>query len=272
MLSLALGGDSVDRAVVRQGLGAELRALGVIATLRDDKGEFTGRGQLPVTIAQQGGPLWITDVLHDAVERDEAFRVGDGINQLRVEVIAGRGAYALQVNLHRQGWNLRGEQPRRVRAVPWVAVAAAIAGALSRSWTRTIGFSLLVAGLVAQLALLVLPWPSALPPLGWVEEVAAGPVLELARRAALSLPDEAPAIGAGVIVLCLVLIAFDHRRSRQTGGRLMIGGIAGVLGALAWIEAGARAGLFGYLSTAPGWIGLLAILGLWAWQWTRRTA
>jgi hypothetical protein len=80
---------------------------------------------------------------------------------------------------------------------------------------------------------------------------------------ARALPDSTTAFGLALVAACVVLIYFDHRRSRQRGGRLLLGGLLGLLGAAAWIEAAARMGAVGLLVSASGWIALIGIAGLW---------
>jgi hypothetical protein len=80
---------------------------------------------------------------------------------------------------------------------------------------------------------------------------------------ARGLPDSSLAIGAGVIVLCTILVVFDHRRSPSRGGMVLVRGLVGVAGLLLWLEAAARSGLFGWARTGAGALALVVLVAAW---------
>ncbi|MEX1368962.1 MAG: hypothetical protein AB1Z98_37900, partial [Nannocystaceae bacterium] len=135
---------------------------------------------------------------------------------------------------------------------------------------RGLAGGLVVSGLLAQLLVLALPWPSEFPRPSLQETWRDGPlghaVVELAR----GLPDASAAIGAGVVTLCIVLMIFDHRRSPEGGGGLIGLGMLGVLGGLAWLEAALRAGLAPWAMQLGGGLALVGCALLWWWAWRRR--
>jgi hypothetical protein len=254
--------DALGRAAVKQMATADLRGLARSSGLQD------APTPLPVFVQQEGGPLWVTDVLTDVV-RDTRWLHPDPASHHRVhaEVVAVDGAWALRLSLWRQGWTLRNAAPQRVHVAPWVPTASAIAGAIAAVAGIRIGLGLAAAGLLAQL--LVLALPGVPVPTNTALQGRAGPsdgpfgqwVVEQARM----LPDASVAVGLGLVAVCLVLVALDHRRSREKGGAWVLWGLCGVAGMLAWVEAGARAGLLAYANTQAGLVGLLGLAGLWVW-------
>ena len=213
--------------------------------------------------------MWIGASLEDVVARDDAFEAADGPHQLVAEVAGAERALGIRLSLQRRGWTIRSPEPVRLRLAPWIATVAGVLGALSLRWFRRVGAGLLVAGVLAQALLASVPWP---PPVrgpelfeGWTS----GPLGLWVRDAALALPDNAVAIGAGLVALCLMLVAFDHRRSRRKGGTLLASGLMGAMGLVAWIEVAWRVGAGAAVWTGWGAASLLALVGLW-WAARRR--
>lgn len=268
-LVLAIGGpaaadrESMARAVVRQMTAADLRVIGRLSGLTDEEGR--GREVLPVFVEQQGGPTWATAEIVDVVEKSPWLRPDPSSpHRLQAEIVRTEADWALRLGLWRRGWSLRSPRPRRVQLSPWVAAASGVVGALVALATR-VGLGLAVAGLCAQAFALSLSRPSALPSYPLATQWKEGPLGQHVIAFAGGLPDVAVAVGAGVLVLCSVLVAFDHRRSRRRGGALLWWGLLGVFGLIAWLEASARTGLLAYATTLVGGLGLTGLLGLWIW-------
>lgn len=246
--------------------GAE-RATRVVAQL----GQLAGlegespdpRSVLPVRVNQEGGPLWVAPAVEEAVRAHPSFRLAeDGVGIVRVEVVHDEAHVALRGSLYRQGWNLRSEHPVRVRVMPWLPMLALALGLGVAAWSRRIGVGLAVAGALAQLESQV-GWPSSFPSVPWSDQVRDGPLGGAVIDLAVSLPDTAVAFGAGIVTLCMVLVAFDHRRSSGKGGAMLAGGMLGVLGVLIWCEAAARCGMGPWIGTAAGAGSILAMALAW---------
>ena len=225
------------------------------------------RSQLPVRVNQEGGPLWVRGAVEDAVGSDPAVRLSDdGLGIVRVEVVADDTHLAMRGSLFRQGWNLRSEQPLRMRVLPWIPMLALAVGLGVMALTRRMGVGLAVAGASAQLLDWLVAWPEAFVAVPWSAQVRDGPLGAGVIELALALPDAGVAVGAGVVTLCMVLVAFDHRRSSGKGGALLAAGLAGVLGLVVWLEAAARCGMAGWIGTAAGAASILAMALAWGQQ------
>jgi hypothetical protein len=256
-------GVAVARGVLRSAVARDLERVAGLAGL---DGPADARATLPVTVVQEGGPTWITEEAEAAVDADPVFTRGEP-HLLRVEVIEHEGTFGVRSQLWRQGWSLRAPEPLWIRPAPWVVLASVLAGA-AWAWRRRspVG-GVLLAGLVAQLLLLVRPWPAGFvrPSLQatWSEGPLGHGVVALAR----ALPDSSVALGAGVVTLCALLMIFDHRRSSDRGGGLVARGMLGVLGLLALVEASLRAGLVPWAWQAGGVLALGGAAALWWWAW-----
>lgn len=263
------GGEAVERRFARQRMSAELVELAHQGGIRDASGDVLLSTPLPVGVAQSGGPLWVTEELTAAVEADEALRIEEGAHRVMAEVVGASPAIALRLSLERQGWLLRTPRPLRLRTAPWVAVLSAILGVFTLRFIRRLGAALAVAGLLAQGTVALLPWPPVLASRGLVDSWSSGPLGIGLRRFAVSLPDEAFAIGLGVVVMCTILVAFDHRRSRNRGGNLLLWGALGLVGAIAWVEAAVRVGGAAALPTMPGLVAAVGLVALYVAGWRR---
>lgn len=264
---LALDKQATGAAAVRQVARLHLVELGRLAGVRDGEGRSTG-ATLQVQVVQNGGELWVGEAIAAAVDDDPAFARGDAPHLITVEVVHAGPATAVRMGLWRRGWSLGAPRPVVARAAPWVALLALAMGALLRAVGRRPGSSLLVAGVLAQAGTLLLPWPGPGARPGLLKEWQAGPLGTSVRLLAERLPDVSTAVGGGVIALCLLLAAFDHRRSRGRGGGLVLFGLLGVLGLSLLLEAAVRVGVPCALEQVGGWIALLGALGLW---WVART-
>ncbi len=271
LLSLALSFLGVASGLENT---APERARHVVATLAHLGGLQGSDGEvgrpLRISVNQEGGPLWVTPAVEAAAQAHPAFEVvGDGVGTIRVEVIADDAHLALRGGLYRQGWNLRTEYPARIRVLPWIGMLSLGLGLAIAFGTRRLGWGLLSAGLLAQGLASALAWPAEVPEVPWAEAVRDGPLGRAVIDLALSLPDSAVAIGAGIVTLCLVLVGFDHRRSSGQGGALLVAGTLGAVGLVAWVEAAARVGVIAWMGTTPG-VGSILAMAL-AWGVGRRT-
>jgi hypothetical protein len=258
---LALFGDSARvRAVALEEMtGRALAALGHSAAIGDRR--------LVVDVVQDGGPNWIRPAILEAVGRSRSFEAGESPFMLRVEVVEHPHALALQLHLFRQGWSIRLPSPVRARFVPWTCALALALGAIVAARVRRIGVGLLVAGLVAELALLFVRI-EGVPRSGFAEIGDApltGQVLALTARVGTTATT---AVGAAVVVFCLVLVAFDHRRSRSREGSLDLGSatglaLAGACGGVLALEAAFRSGFVAALAGPAGMACALALVCAW---------
>ncbi|MCA9655767.1 MAG: hypothetical protein H6712_08235 [Myxococcales bacterium] len=276
-LLLALAGllatdlDAVDEGMMRGAIGRDLVRIADLASLRGTEGSAGPTATMPVTVIPEGGPGWLGAAAEAAVEADPVFTSGEP-HLLRVDLVEHARCYGVRSQLWRQGWSLRAPDPLWVTPAPWVALLSLLAGAGWAGLRRRLAGGLALAGVLAQLLVLALPWPPgfARPSLQdrWHDGPLGHAVVELAR----ALPDASVAIGAGVVTLCLVLMIFDHRRSSEAGGGVVAAGMLGVLGALAWLEAALRVGLVPWVAQPAGWLALVGAAGLWAWAGRRRSA
>ncbi len=261
--------SAVDRGALRSALGRDLVRITDLANLRPAGATADPRASMPVSVVQEGGPLWIAAEAEAAVDADPIFERGEP-HLLRIEVVEAARTYGVRGQLWRQGWSLRAPEPLWISPAPWIVLLSALCGAGWAALRRRVGGGLMVAGLLAQGLMVALPWPAGFvrPTLQqtWQQGPLGHWVVELAR----TLPDVSVSVGAGVITLCALLMLFDHRRSSERGGSLLASGLVGVLGVALWVEASMRAGLWPWLSQPAGWAALLGALGLWWWAVRRR--
>lgn len=225
------------------------------------------RTKLPVRVNQEGGPLWVSAAVEAAVrEQPSLMLADDGVGIVRMEVISDPTHLALRGSLYRQGWNLRSEHPLQVRVAPWGPMFALALGCAAMAFSRRMGVGFAVAGVAAQVIDAALDWPADFLAIPWQAQVRDGPVGSFVIELALGLPDAAVAVGAGVVTLCTMLVAFDHRRSSGRGGAMMAAGLLGVLGLLLWTEAAARCGMGPWIGTAAGAASILAMALAWGQQ------
>ncbi len=237
-----------------------------LAALESEEGTDPRR-KLPVRVNQEGGPLWVSSAVEAAVaEQPSLILSDDGIGIVRVEVLSDDTHLALRGGLYRQGWNLRSEHPLQVRVKPWVPMLSLALGLLVMTLSRRMGVGFAVAGVAAEVIDAALDWPAGFLAIPWQAQVRDGPVGSAVIDLALGLPESAVAVGAGVVTLCTVLVAFDHRRSSGKGGAMMAAGLLGVLGLLVWAEAAARCGMGPWIGTAAGAASSLAMALAWGQQ------
>jgi hypothetical protein len=267
--ALAAQGTATREAAAHGLAKRSIDELALLAGLADEQGQLLRDEPMAVEVIADGGPMWALDVVGRAAQRSPWFRVGSSPHLLRSEVIDEPGGVAMQLHLWRGGWELREPAPRRIRIAPWAAVIAGVLGALAALITRRISLGLMSAGVFAQVLLALDPLPPELfPPqtvaVAWSE----GPLIGDLIAAVRSMSTTAVALAAAVVAACLVLVAFDHRRSRGQGDDLGLGwaGIAaslGSFGAIAWLEAASRGSLFAACDLRFGaWAGWVALLGL----------
>ena len=146
-------------------------------------------------------------------------------------------------------------------------------GRAREQWSRfllwRIGPGLLVAGLFSQTMLAGLPWPAeSIPPVSWLQEVRTGPLLGPLLELTRSIPSWGTDVGVAVVVFCLVLVWFDHRRSKERRDSFEIGTVSVIsvllfLGGVTWLEAALRAGLGAAMHTVPGALAVVALALAW---------
>lgn len=262
-------GTATRRAATHTLAVSALDELALLAGIVDDSGKLQRDEAMPVEVISDGGPMWVLDSVESAVFGSGYFTVGNSPHLLRTELIDERGGVALQLHLWRSGWELREPEPRRIRIAPAAVVLAGLLGGALSLLTRRLSFGIAAAGVLAQLLLALDPLPPDLfPPQPLLDTWASGPLVArtvagIRQLGTIGLAGVA-AIGAG----SLVLVAFDHRRTRgqetDVGlGLATIAAVCGTIGGVAWIEAASRGALFAACDVRFGaWGGWLALTGL----------
>lgn len=266
--SLLADGAAMRRAAVRQIGHHGLMEVGFVAGLRRPDGSVAGGRPLPVEVVQEGGPTWLRDEIVKVVDADPAFEERPSGNMLRIEVASGEDLVAFRLHLWRVGWSVRTPGVLRMRVSPWVPAASGLLGALLAFFSHRVAVGLLLAGLLAQITAGLQPWPAPLGPQSYSQAWAEGPLWLSLTEAVRSMSDLGVSLTIGGIVLCAMLIAFDHRRSRKQGEAvafvpLLVATVIGFVALVAWAEAGLRFGLWAWMTTWMGWLGLAALGGAW---------
>jgi hypothetical protein len=260
-----LAGPATREAALAGMTDRSLDELALLAGLRDDEGRLLRDEPFVVEVVQEGGSLWIAPTVERVVDDSEWFTTGNSPHLLKVEVVEDPRALALQLHLWRAGWDLRMPEPLRVRTTPWMIVVAGLLGAVAAVLVRRVSLGLAVAGVLAQLLLVTIAPPPELfaPQTTWVEWQT-GPLLGRLLPWITSMSPLELAIAFALIALCLVLVAFDHRRSRANPDELDLLGagvlsLFGTVGLLGLVEAMFRSG---FMASLTGVAGVLALLGL----------
>lgn len=267
--SLFAAGEGTRRQTVEGLAVRSLDQLALLSGIRDDAGNSLRGEPLPVVVVQEGGSMWVREAVIEAVERDGHFADANSRHLLRIEVVETDQMIALQLRLWRQGWDLRTPELLRGRVVPWVPVLAGVLGALVAFLVWRVGPGLLVAGFLSQTMLAGLPWPAeSIPPVSWIEEVKAGPLLGPLFELTRSMPSWGTAVGVAVVVFCLMLVWFDHRRSKERKDSIEIRTVSVTsvllfLGGLLWLEAALRGGMGAAMHTIPGAVTVVVLALAW---------
>lgn len=265
-LALAwLGGEATREVALERMAERELDELALLAGVVDDQGQPLRDEPLPVEVVQDAGSLWIAPAVERAVDASGSFVTGKSPHLLRVEVIEDPRAIALQLHLWRAGWQLRTPEPLRVRTSPWMLVVAGLLGAAAALLVRRVSLGLACAGLLAQILLALIAPPAELfAPRSLVDEWRQGPLFGRLVPAIDAMTPIELAIAAALVCLCLILVAFDHRRSRAREGALDLGSATlfatlGAIGLIGLIEAALRSS---FVAALGHWPGLLALFGV----------
>lgn len=263
--------QSWSRQLTAEARGA-LGALERLAGLREDDGTPSVARPLEVIVIQEGGPSWIRDAVQTALDDDATLRVTPGgPSLLRLQTTTLGPNLALRFSLDRRGWSLARPEPLRVQWTPWVAVLALAVGGVAYRRSGRGSVAWLLIGAAAQLLARVTPWPSPPGPGSWVERWSAGPLGQALLGVARALPERATGPLVALVLVSLGLVAWDHRRTPTRGGQWLGGRLAVGVGVVAWVEASARTGWWGAVTTPSGAAAalLLAFAVSMAW-WSRR--
>lgn len=251
--ALPLGQEPALERAAAAAARAELTELAWLAGLaREDRSEA-----IEVEL-RFDGEAWGRDVIAEAIADDAVFRIGHGPHALVAQFLDAGNALAVQIGLERRGWSVRPPQPTRRRVMPIAAAVAAALGLWAWLRRRSAALGWWSAAVVVQAIAAAWPWPPGFPRPSVADDVWHGPVLAAARSLAHDMRELEVAIAGGVIALCVVLVAFDHRRSRSRGLGPALRGLAAVVGALVYIEGAARVGLAPWAVTSAGMIGVVA--------------
>lgn len=249
--------------------GRSLAELSLLAGIAGDDGGLLRADPMPIEVISDGGPLWALDSVERAVAADPHFSVGDSPHLLRAELIDARGGMAMQLHLWRAGWELRVPEPRTIRIAPWAAIIGGILGAVVGVFTQRVSVGIAAAGVLAQLGLAVDPLPRELfPPHRMIEEWAQGPLFGRVIPLIQGLEGLHLGIVAAALAGSLVLVGFDHRRTRGREDDVGLGpasltALLGTFGAVMWIEAASRGSLFAACDVRfDAYFGWLALAGL----------
>ncbi len=277
-LSLFAAGETTQQNALRGLAKRGVEQLSRVANLEGDAGERLAGEALRVQITQDGGPRWVRDELLKVLVDNPFLEPSDATqNALRVEIVSDMNTIVLQLHLYRRGWVVRGAEPFRVRVMPWVPTLVMALAAVAALVRRRPVLGLVMAGVLGQVLLLCLPSESPFVTRSWSDEVASGPLL--AFMDGVGRGPQGAAMGAGILVFCLMLAVFDHHRSRGKVGSMTLrqtGWVAMLvaIGGLAWVDCSARTSWFASLG---GWQGnLVLLLLLCAWMpaihgsWERR--
>jgi hypothetical protein len=262
-------GTATRRAATHGLAAAAIDELALLAGLADDAGKLQRDSAMPIEVISDGGPMWALDSVERAVAGSRYFQTGNSPHLLRTELLEARGGIALQLHLWRSGWELREPSPRRVRVAPAAVVLAGLLGAAIALLTRRLSFGIAAAGLLAQLLLAIDPLPRDLfSPQPLLDTWASGPLVARTVAGIRQLGTMGLAIVAAIGAGSLVLVAFDHRRSRgredDVGlGLATLAAVCGTIGGVAWIEAASRGSLLAACDVRfAAWGGWLALAGL----------
>jgi hypothetical protein len=250
---LALVGDqeALVVATVPALARTQLAELDRQAGLRDATGASAVSDPVAVDVALDG-PAWLDDAVTQAVANDDVYVVRDGPHRILGELVVTPPVVALRLSLERRGWVLHATPARR-RLQPALAILPALAGIAVWAWSRRLAWGVALAGVAAQIALAVAPWPSELAAPTWLDELGSGPVGARVVSLAAGMDDTAVALAAGLVALTAVLAFFDHRRRAGAKRQVPAGAaVLGVAGALAWVEAAGRASVGAWVGTALG--------------------
>lgn len=264
VLALVGSRETLVVAVVPGLARTQLVDLDRQAGLRDATGAMAVTQPVAVDVAIDG-PEWIDEAVTAAVADDEVYVVRDGPHRIRGELVIAPPVVALRLSLERRGWLLHATPTAR-RVQPVLAIVPALAAVAAWAWSRRRAWGLALAGVGAQLALVLSPWPGEVAAPRWIDDVALGPIGARIVALAQGMDDTAVALAAGVVALTAVLAFFEQRR--RTSARRAVSAGAAVLalvGALAWIEAAGRASVGAWIGTAAGLIATvlgLALVGL----------
>lgn len=262
-------GTATRRAATHTLAASAIDELALLAGVANDAGVLQRDEPMPVEVISDGGPMWALDSVERAVSGSRYFALGDSPHLLRIELVEARGGIALQLHLWRAGWELREPEPRRIRISPASVVLAAVIGAALSLLTGRPSLGIAAAGVLAQVLLAFDPVPPDLfPPQRVADAWASSPLIDRAVMTIRKLETLGMGVIAAVGAGSLVLVAFDHKRTRGRDGDLGLGvaslaAVFGTIGGVAWIEAASRGGLFAACDLRFGaWAGWLVLLGL----------
>lgn len=264
-----LAGPATSEAALAELAGRSLDELALLAGLRDDQGELLRAEPFAVEVVQDGGSLWITPAIERAVDESAWFATGNSPHLLRVEVVEDPRALALQLHLWRAGWELRSPEPLRVRTTPWMIVIAGLIGAATTLLFRRASVGLALAGVLAQLLLAtVIPPRDLFAPQRLWAEWEQGPLFGRLLPWIDTMTPLHLTIAVTLISACLILVGFDHRRSKSSADGSSLASVSvlavlGTLGLLGLIEAVFRSGFAASLSQAAGLLALAGVVLAW---------
>ena len=250
-----------------------IEELALLAGLADDSGKLLRNERMPVEVISDGGPMWAIESVEQAVSGSRYFVVGNSPHLLRTEVVEARGGVALQLHLWRGGWELREPEPRRIRIAPAAVVLAGLIGAALSLLTQRLSLGIAAAGLLAQLLLAWDPLPLDLfPPQLLADAWSTGPLVDRTVTAIRGLGTIGMGMIAAVGAGSLVLVAFDHKRTRGREEDLGLGmatlaAVFGTIGGVAFVEAASRGALLAAcdlrFGAYGGWIALIGLALAW---------
>lgn len=231
--------------------------LEILAGLRDAGGYVSVSRPLEVLVVQEGGPQWVHAAFETALGDDEALVFTPrSAHVLRVSPVERGPTLAIGLSLFRRGWNLARPTPLRFQFTPWVGFVALGLGTAGARGLGRRAWGWMVAGISAQLLARSTLWPEPPGRGPWLETWGQGWLGQWITLGARRMPEHAEAWLIGLLVLCGVLVLFDHRRSPHRGLRWILPALGGAVGVGGWLEACLRTGWIGLGATVLGGIGL----------------
>ncbi len=274
---VSLAGDPYERgaAAAEEAARAQLLELGKIAGLRDATGRANDLRPLTVNVMQDGGPMWLSARVAAAVQSDGRFELDETswdavaepvpVASVRAELVGAVDAFDLKLSLWRRGWAVAPPRPTRRRVVPWALVLGLAGGAGLVRRSRVLAVAISALGL--QLLSFFVAWPASLLGAAAMDAWSHGPLVSSVLHVARTLSDTSVAVASGLVVACVVLAAFDHRRSRIVGTSLSGSAAFRILLRLMFalgstfvgLEAALRLGLIPWIAGGWGMAGIVAV-------------
>lgn len=266
---LAFFSDTVDARQRAWGRSVVPAAdeLAASAGLTSAEGDLLLPSKMQVNVVQADGPLWAGQSVEQRVSESVAFERGQSAHLLRTEAVENGRGFAVQLRLNRAGWDLRLAEPVRRRMQPELFAVALALGIFLVALTRRLAVGVLSAGVAVLLLLAMQPIGGGVPGWsGWFDELRSAPLWSGVANVFARHEQIGTAIIGAIIVFCVVLAYFDHRRSESKPDSIPLPiaffqALAIGVGGLFLVEGALRSGWWDGLWGLWGLLGALAMGG-----------